>query len=131
MPAHVERRIVDRVELVVIAERRLESDACVEQGLVRHIELLQTVGRPLRAIEVVAHHRDQLEWELAMDGRHLLREIELSAVARSAVPEHGELEGVRTIGNRERDAGGMPRGDRDQDHRGEQLGHVGPRRRRV
>ena len=60
---------------VVIAERGVELHAGVEQRLVRDLELVREVLRPLRAVDVVADGDDELEREALMHPRHFRRQF--------------------------------------------------------
>src|SRR3982751_3573491 len=61
LPVHVEVLVVALLARVVVAQAGVELHAVVEQRLVGRLELLDEVLRPIRAVDVVAHHHAEGE----------------------------------------------------------------------
>ncbi len=97
-PLHVDRRIVDGGDVVMVPQRGLKDDAGIEQRPVRPLELLFEVGRLLRAVEVVAEHQHQVVGKLLVDQPHLLGDLVLRLLARAVVADDRKFEGVRVVG---------------------------------
>ena len=97
LPAHVDRRIVDRRHLVVISQCGLKRDSRLEQRLERLCEFLLQVRRFLRSVEVVADHQHQVVGELPVEDRHLLGNVPLRTLAGAVVANDGELERLRRV----------------------------------
>ena len=73
----------------------------VEEGLVRLLELLLHVLRPLAAVDVVADGDHELEGKSLVHLGHLLAELILHPIAGTEIAEHRELERAFTIGQRD------------------------------
>jgi hypothetical protein len=76
----------------VVAQRRVEFHACLEQRLVRVLEFLLEVGGLLAAVDVVAHHHDNVEFELLTPRRQALAGLVLRPRAGAGVADHREVE---------------------------------------
>ena len=100
LPVHVEFLVEALRRIVVVAERGVELHAIIEQRLVRLLELVDVVDRPLAAIQVVAQHDRELERELGARLNDLRRDVVLIAIARPAVADDEELHRVRVVGQR-------------------------------
>ena len=83
----------------MVAERRVELHAGVEQRLVRVLELVDEVARPLAAVHVVAQHDDGVERELPVPRAHLRGDLVLRLVAGAVVADGDELERVLAVGD--------------------------------
>jgi hypothetical protein len=97
LSVHVERLVVPLRRIVVIAERRVELHAGLENRLVRLLELLHEVGRSLAAVHVVAHHDDEVVREARARLGQQLRNLILRAAPRAGIADDGELDGVLRI----------------------------------
>jgi hypothetical protein len=82
----------------VVAERRVELHARIEQRLVGRFELLAEVLRPFGAIQVVAGEHDGVVLEPRVDVHHLLREFVLLVAPCPEITEDAELEGSLFVG---------------------------------
>src|SRR5687768_1569101 len=94
---HIEQLVLNLARIVVIAERRVELHAAVDQRLVRDRELLLIVARTFPPIQVVARHQDELERKLRTPVDHLPGDSILSLAGLSAVADDGELDRVRFV----------------------------------
>jgi len=90
LAVHVEQLEHALIRAVVIAERRVELDALVEDGLVGNLELLLEVARAFAAIHVVAHHQHELVREALIDVGEHLREPVLIRISSAAVTDDRE-----------------------------------------
>ena len=77
LAVHVEQLVVALLAGVVVAERRVELHALIEQRLVRQLELLLEVLRALRTVQVVADEHDHLVLEAVVQRHHLRGQIVL------------------------------------------------------
>src|SRR5687768_2027413 len=94
LAAHVERLVLDLPGVVVIAQRRVELHAGVEERLVRPRELPFVVSGTLRSVQVVTCHQRKLEWKPRPPGGHLPRHSRLPCAGLTAVADDGELDGT-------------------------------------
>src|SRR3954453_1094317 len=102
LPVHVEQLVVTLFAGVVIPERGVELHSGLEQWRVRHLELLLEILGPFRPVQVVADHRHQLVGEAVVYPLHLRGEIVLFLAASAEVSEHGELQRIVPVRERQR-----------------------------
>ena len=76
----------------MVAERRVELHAAIEQRLVRNFEFLLEVLRALRPVQVVADQHHEVVLEALAEFDHLLGELVLRPVAGAEVPEDAKPE---------------------------------------
>jgi hypothetical protein len=125
LPAHVVEAVVHLLRAIVVADRGLELDAGVEQRRVRLLEFLDVVGGDLAAVHVVAEHDHEVEWERAVDLRHLLGHVVLGAIAGAVVAHRGELQRAGPVGQRRR----LREQDRGRDRGGDERRQIQTARR--
>src|SRR5450759_1482163 len=92
MPAHVEQLVETLFARVVVAQRRVELDAGIQERLVRKLELHVEVLRALRSDQVVPAQHDRVVLEPPVEFDHLLGELVLRLAAGADVAEPAELE---------------------------------------
>ena len=88
----MKERIVPLPGRVVIAERRVEHDPCVDQRLVRPFEARGVVLGRAGRVDVVAEHQDEAEVERFPPPRHLIGGVVLRAIAAAGVAHHRKSE---------------------------------------
>src|ERR1017187_7908202 len=71
LPFHVEKLVEPLLARVVVAQRRVELHAGIQQRLVGQLELLLEVLRPFRSVKVVSHEHDEVVLESAVEYGHL------------------------------------------------------------
>ena len=76
----------------MVAQRRVELDAGIQERLVGKLELLLEVLRALRSVQVVADQHDHAVLEPPVEFGHLLGELILRLAAGAEIAEHAELE---------------------------------------
>ena len=109
-PFHVDRRIVDRREVVVIAKGGSERHPGIEQRPIRSRELVLEIRRSLWTVEVVAQHQHQVERERLVDASHLTGHVELRLLAGAVVTDDGKLQRlgvIRELGDAALPSGGQ------------------------
>ena len=84
----------------MVPERGAKGHAGIEQRPIRPRELVLEVGRPLRAVEVVAEHHHQIEGKGLVRARHLRGDVELRLLAGAVVADDGELQRLGPVGKR-------------------------------
>src|SRR5665811_507637 len=92
LPFHVEQLVETLLARVVVAQRRVELHAGIQQRLVGDLELLLEVLRPLRSEKVVSNRHDEVVLEPPVERGHLFGQLELLLVAYAEVAEDAELE---------------------------------------
>ncbi len=78
---HIEVLVVALFSRIIIPECRMESDARVQEPLVRLLELVHEVLRPFAAPNVSAQEQDEFVLEPLVQGCHLLGELVLRLLA--------------------------------------------------
>ena len=89
----------------MIAQRRVETDAGLEQRSIRPFELVDEIIRVLPTVEVVAEHDHELERKRRAGRSHLLADVELRLRAAAVVADDGKLQRVGLSGRIVRPAG--------------------------
>src|SRR5450755_1575777 len=92
LPFHVEQLVETLLARVVVAQRRVELHAGIQQRLVGDLELLLEVLRPLRSENIVSSRHDQVVFEPPVECGHLVGQLELLLIAYAEVAEDTELE---------------------------------------
>ena len=94
LAVHVEELVRGLVGVVVVAQRAVELDPGIEQGLVRRLELLHVVLRAVGAVHVVAEEDRELIGKFLARGDHLLGGFVLAPVAPAGVAQDEEADGA-------------------------------------
>jgi hypothetical protein len=93
LAVHIERLVVPlQGGVVMVAERGIELYAGIQQWFIRNRKLLIEVARPLAAVDVVAHHDDEIEEIACAPRRQLVRDATLVLIAGACVADHRELD---------------------------------------
>src|ERR1700747_1878146 len=91
---HIENLVQALVRIVVIPQRRVEFDACVQQGLVMYPELLFKILGAAAAVDVVSEHDHEIEGKSLPDAGHLLGHLILRLFTGSHVADGGEADRI-------------------------------------
>ena len=91
---HIENFVQALIRIVVIPQRRVEFDACVQQGLIRHLELLFKILGAAAAVDVVSEHDHEIEGKSLPDAGHLLGYLILRLFTGSHVAYGGEADRI-------------------------------------
>src|SRR5947207_6224691 len=90
LAAHIELLIRALIGGVMIAERRVELHARIQQRFVRQLELSEEIVRRLPAVDVVAQHQDDLEVDLLLELGKAVAGLVLGAPTGSGIADYGE-----------------------------------------
>src|ERR1035437_894038 len=115
LPCHVEQLVDPLLARVVVAQRRVELHAGIQQRLVGQLELLPEVLWPLRSVKGVSHCHDEVVLEPPVEYGHLLGSLILRLFAGAEVAQDRELQRSILIRQCYRRFG---RGLRGRDHSG-------------
>ena len=90
--AHIEVLVADLRGIVVVADRRLESHAGVQQCFIGPLELGGVVLGRVPVVDVVTHHQDEVERESGAPRHELLGDLVLKLVSPAGIADHRELQ---------------------------------------
>src|SRR6476469_704995 len=103
LAVHVEQLVVALfLRVVMVAKRGIELHAGIEQRLVRILELLLEILRPLRSVEIVADEGHQVEGKLIVGAFHLGSQLVPLLAAGAEVTQDRELQRVILVRHRQR-----------------------------
>src|ERR1039457_51882 len=92
LPIHVKEFIETLIRIVMVTQSRVKLHACIQQRLIRDLELLLQLGRTPTSDNVVAQHDRKSERKLLVKLLHALRDLVLGGFSCPHIPNGREAD---------------------------------------